>query len=144
MPQTQSQEVDTKQLVLSNAAFGPKEVRHLVNTIAIDFSQYRLLRDAVGELEGRQDPSPATNVRLGVCLYLLGRYRRASEVLAKGDGGALAHFYLAKCAFASERYDERSATTTWPGRPATMATRWPWLARKPCAMPTNPRKPSPC
>ncbi len=106
MPQAQSQEIDTKQLVLSNAAFGPKEVRHLVNTIAVDFSQYRLLRDAVGELEGRQDQSPATNVRLGVCLYLLGRYRRAVEVLTKGDGGALARFYLAKGNFALERYDE--------------------------------------
>jgi DNA-directed RNA polymerase subunit alpha len=106
MPQAQGQEIDTKQLVLSNAAFGPKEVRHLVNTIAVDFSQYRLLRDAVGELEGRQEQSPATNVRLGVCLYLLGRYRRAVEVLAKGDGGALAHFYLAKGSFSLERYDE--------------------------------------
>jgi DNA-directed RNA polymerase subunit alpha len=106
MPQVQGQEIDTKQLVLSNAAFGPKEVRNLVNTIAVDFSQYRLLRDAVGELEVRQDPSPATNVRLGVCLYLLGRYRRSGEVLTKGDGGALAQFYMAKCNFSLEHYDE--------------------------------------
>ena len=106
MPQVQGQEIDTKQLVLSNAAFGPKEVRNLVNTIAVDFSQYRLLRDAVGELEVRQDPSPATNVRLGVCLYLLGRYRRSAEILAKGDGGALAQFYMAKCNFSLEHYDE--------------------------------------
>ena len=34
--------------------------------------------------------------RLGVCLYLLGRYSDAVETLAHSDGGALTHFYLGK------------------------------------------------
>jgi len=105
MTQTQGQEVDTKLIVLSNASFGPREVRQMVNAIAVDYTQYRALRDAVGELESREDPSPAANVRLGVALYLLGRYRRAVEVLLKGDGGALAHFYLGKAYHAQEQFE---------------------------------------
>ena len=53
----------------------------------------------------RRSRRPASMVRLGVCLYLLGRYYRAIEVLKQGDGGALAQFYLAKCHFARQEYD---------------------------------------
>lgn len=95
---------DLKQVVLWNGTFGPKEIQQITSTISKDLSNYRVLRDAVAELEAREDPSPATNVRRGVCLYLLGRYQRALEVLRKGDGGALAHFYIAKCLFALEQY----------------------------------------
>jgi DNA-directed RNA polymerase subunit alpha len=101
----QGLEVDVKQLALSNTTFGPREVQQLSDAIAADFANYRALRDAVAELEAREDQSPASNVRLGVCLYLLGRYRRAIDVLAKGDGGALPLFYMAKCQFALEQYD---------------------------------------
>jgi DNA-directed RNA polymerase subunit alpha len=101
----QALEFDVKQLVLYNGAFGPREIQQLVQAIAGDFSQYRLLRDAVGELEARQEHSPASNVRLGVCLYLLGRYQRAIDALRKGDGGALAHFYLAKALFGLEQFE---------------------------------------
>ena len=97
---------DLKQTVLLNGTFGPREVEHIVQSIARDFSQYRVLRDAVAELAAREDQSPASRVRLGVCLYLLGRYYRAIEVLKQGDGGALAHFYLAKCHFARQQYHE--------------------------------------
>ena len=45
-------------------------------------------------------------MRLGVCLYLLGRYYRAIEVLEQADGGAMAHYYLAKCHFARQEYRE--------------------------------------
>ena len=45
-------------------------------------------------------------VRLGVALYLLGRYFRASEVLKLADGGAMAHFYLAKSLYARSSYKE--------------------------------------
>jgi DNA-directed RNA polymerase subunit alpha len=100
----QGLEFDLKQLVLFNGSFGPREIAQMVDAIARDFSHYQTLRDAVGELEAREDQSPASNVRLGVCLYLLGRYRRAVGVLQKGDGGALAHFYLAKSFFALEEY----------------------------------------
>ena len=88
--------VDVKQLVLMNASFGPREVQQIVDVIAEDYSQYRVLRDAVAELESRDDLSPASMVRLGVCMFLLGRYRRALDILAKGDGGALARYFIAK------------------------------------------------
>jgi len=96
---------DVKQAALFDGTFGPQEIQQIVQAIASDFSQYRLLREAVGELELREDQSPASMVRLGVCLYLLGRYSRAVEALKKGDGGALAHFYAAKALFALERYE---------------------------------------
>jgi DNA-directed RNA polymerase subunit alpha len=101
-----SVEIDLKQAVLVNGSFGPREVRLLIEAISKDFSQYQVLRDTVNELLAKDDPSPASNVRLGVCLYLLGRYYRAIEVLKKGDGGALAHFYLAKCYLVRHQYQE--------------------------------------
>ncbi len=101
---SQGLEFDLKQMVLLNGRFGPREIEQMVDAIAADFSQYRTLREAVGELETTEDQSPAGNVRLGVCLYLLGRYQRSVEVLKKGDGGALAHFYQAKSYFALRDY----------------------------------------
>ena len=100
----EGQTLDLKQLVLFDGTFGPREIEQLVGSIAVDFSNYRTLRDAVGELEEREDESPATNVRLGVCFHLLGRYKRAVEVLTRGDGGATALFYLGKSHFALQQY----------------------------------------
>ncbi len=100
----QGLELDLKQLVLFDGSFGPREIGQIAEAIAKDFSCYRTLRDAVGELEAGEELSPAGNVRLGVCLYMLGRYRRAVDVLRKGDGGALAHYYLAKSFFGLEDY----------------------------------------
>ena len=99
-------EYDLKQVVLFNGSFGPPQIQQLVDAIAADYSNYQALRDAVAELEGKEDRTPASMVRLGVCLYLLGRYDDAIEVLHQGDGGALAQFYLAKSCFAQERYEE--------------------------------------
>lgn len=103
MPQTVDSEL--KQLVLVNGTFGPREVQKISLAIATDFAQYRILRDAVGELETREEHTPASMVRLGVCLYLMGRYQKAVDALKKGDGGAMAHFYLGKSYFALEQYD---------------------------------------
>jgi len=99
-------DIDLKQLVLFDGPFGPREIQQISAAIGADFSQYRLLRDAVGELEAKESPTPASMVRLGTCLYLLGRYDRGIDVLKNADGGALAHFYLAKCYFAKQRYQE--------------------------------------
>jgi len=96
---------DLKQMVLFDGTFGPKEIQQISQAISKDSSNYRDLRDAIAELEGREGQSPASNVRLGVCLYLLGRYQRALEVLRKGDGGALAHFYIARTRFALGQYE---------------------------------------
>lgn len=101
----QALEFDLKQVVLFNGSFGPPVIQQLLDAIAGDFSYYRTLRDAVGELQAQEEQSPASMVRLGVSLYLLGRYYKAIEVLRKGDGGALAHFYLAKSHFARRQYD---------------------------------------
>ena len=97
--------VDIKDIVLSNNSFGPREIEQIANAISEDYSQFGLLRDSVGELDAREDRTPATSVRLGVCLYLLGRYVRASEILSSADGGAVAHFYLGKCRSALSNYD---------------------------------------
>ena len=97
---------DLKQLVLAGGPFGPQEIKQMVYAIAEDFSQYRTLRDAVGELEASEERSPATQVRLGVCLFLLGRYQAALNALKQADGGALAHFYMARSHFALGNYSE--------------------------------------
>jgi DNA-directed RNA polymerase subunit alpha len=102
----QGLETDVKQIALYDGTFGPREVRLLSAAIAADFSQYRVLRGAVAELEAKESQTPASRVRLGVCLYLLGRYDRAIEALKNADGGALALFYLAKCCVAKQQFTE--------------------------------------
>ena len=91
---------DFREIVLSNSSFGPREIAQLSQAIGEDYSQFGLLRDAVSELESREDRSPAASVRLGVCYFMLGRYRLAQETLSSADGGALAHYYLGKTRFA--------------------------------------------
>jgi DNA-directed RNA polymerase subunit alpha len=98
--------VDVKEAVLSNASFGPHEIQQLVSVIREDYSNYAQLRDAVQELESREDRSPAAAARLGVCYYLLGRFRLAIDTLSKADGGAMSYFYLGKSRYALERYDD--------------------------------------
>ena len=99
---SQALEVDLKEIVLSNNSFGPNEIQQISLAIAEDYTQFQLLRDAVADLESREDRSPAAAVRLGVCLFLLGRYERAGQTLAQADGGAVAQFYLGKSHFALE------------------------------------------
>ena len=87
--------VDTelKDIVLSNNSFGPNEIRTLARRISDDYTQFPVLRDLTNELEAQTTRSPASSVRLGVCQYLLGRYRSAIQTLESADGGALAHLY---------------------------------------------------
>lgn len=102
-----SQEIDLKQLVQMNCSFGPQEIAKVNQCIALKYANFRIFRDAVNELESREDEqSPAGMVRLGVFLYLLGKYRRSLNVLQHGDGGALAHFYMAKAHFALKNYED--------------------------------------
>lgn len=97
-------EIDIRDIVLSTSSFGPREIDQLGQSISADYTNFSTLRDAVAELEMREDSAPATQVRLGVCYYLLGRHRRALETLQQGDGGALARFYLGKVQFALGDY----------------------------------------
>jgi DNA-directed RNA polymerase subunit alpha len=103
---TQAVAVDIRDIVLSNSTFGPREIGEATRTIAEDYQQFGVLRDAVAELETREDRSPAATVRLGVCQFLLGRYRQALETLKSADGGALAHFYMGKSYFSLGNYAE--------------------------------------
>ena len=97
-----------KQIALGGGTFGPREVEQMSNMLGEDATAHRMLREAVGEMEASEDRSPAAAVRLGVCDYLLGRYADAVETLKKGDGGALALFYLARSHAALEQYDQAS------------------------------------
>jgi DNA-directed RNA polymerase subunit alpha len=99
-------EFDVKQVILVNGSFGPNEVKQIRESIARDHANFQRLRDAVNELQSKEESTPASNVRLGVALYLLGRNFRACEVLKQADGGAMAHFYLAKSLYAREMYHE--------------------------------------
>jgi len=100
---------DLKEAVLSNNSFGPNDIESISRTIAEDFSQFGVLRDSVQELETNVERTPAVAVRLGVCYFLLGRYRDAVETLTNADGGALTHFYLGKTRVALSEYDEAIA-----------------------------------
>lgn len=96
---------DLKDIVLSNSSFGPQEIEQIRRAISDDRTQLSMLRDAVSDLEVREDRTPASAVRLGVCYYLLGRYKRAVETLENADGGALAHFHLGRSQFYLSNYD---------------------------------------
>lgn len=98
--------LDVRELVVSNHSFGPNEIAHICKTISEDYSQLGVLRDAVGELQQLQDRSPAQSVRLGVTLYLLGRFDESKTTLSHADGGALALYYLGKSCFQLETYEE--------------------------------------
>lgn len=102
-------ETRVKEIVLSTAAFGPSEIREITGAISANYGEYRELRDAVAELELQENRSPATSARLGVCLYLLGRYSAAIAMLKGSDGGALTHFYLGLSHLALDQYDEALA-----------------------------------
>src|SRR5438105_9245369 len=98
--------IDVRDVVVSNNTFGPREITALMQSIAEDYQLFSVLRDAVGELEVREDRSPAAAVRLGVCQFVLGRYRQSIETLRSADGGALAHFYIGKAQFSLGHYAE--------------------------------------
>lgn len=100
------QEAPVKQIVLSTAAFGPNEIREITAAISNDYGKYRELREAVAELEAQESRTPATAARLGVCLYMLGRYSDAISMLSGSDGGALTHYYLGRAQLALDNYSE--------------------------------------
>lgn len=97
-------DADLKQTILSTAAFGPREIEEITARIAANYNKYKELREAVEELEEQPSRTPATSAKLGVCLYLVGRYSDAIEVLSHADGGALTHFYLGKANLALDNY----------------------------------------
>jgi DNA-directed RNA polymerase subunit alpha len=103
---TVAAELDIRQVILVSGPFGPAEVRRIREAIAHDQEEFQKLRDAVNDLQAKEEQTPASRVRLGVGYYLLGRYFRAIDVLRQADGGALAHFYLARAYFGRQEYRE--------------------------------------
>ena len=85
--------IDIREVVLSNQSFGPSDIERITRAVEDDLTQLALLKDAVQELQQSQGLSPATQVRLGVCLFLLGKFSEAEGALRHGDGGALAQYY---------------------------------------------------
>lgn len=106
MSQAVGTDVDIRDIVLSNNSFGPGEIQQLAKAISRDFTQFAVLRDAVGELEAREDRTPASAVRLGVCYYILGRFPRAIATLSAADGGAVAQYYLGKSHFTQGNFQQ--------------------------------------
>jgi len=78
-----------REFVSSNNSFGPSDVTTIARAICDDYSQFPVLRDLTAEMEVHTTRTPASSVRLGVCQYLLGRYRIAAETLANADGSVL-------------------------------------------------------
>jgi DNA-directed RNA polymerase subunit alpha len=101
---------DVRDVVLSDGSFGPNEINQITQTVSQDAARLAAFRDAVYELEQREDHTPASYVRLGVCQYLLGKYKTAIESLSRGDGGALAHFYLGLAHQSLENYSASVAS----------------------------------
>lgn len=96
---TESSVLDVHEMVVSNHSFGPAEIKQICKTIAEDYSQLGVLKDAVNELSQVTERSPAQQVRLGVSQYLIGKFRESQQTLEQSDGGALTLYYLAKTHF---------------------------------------------
>lgn len=107
-------QVDIREIVFS-ATFGPADVESIRQAVIDNQLNFVALRDAVNELEQDGSLSPSARTKLGVCQYMIGRFRHAEATLANADGGALAHYYLARCALqlgdyeaALQRYEQAS------------------------------------
>lgn len=98
--------LDLKDVVLSNNSFGPNDVVTIRDAVRENYGHFAELRDAVNEMEDDDSLSPAGRTKMGVCQFLLGRFKDALETLQNADGSAMAIFYQARCQFELGRYDE--------------------------------------
>src|SRR5262245_8716355 len=103
-PSNDTAELELKDIVTSNATFGPIEIEIISRRISEDYSRFSVLRDLTAQLEQQENRAPATSVRLGVCQYFLGRYESSCYTLENSDGGAIAFYYQGKCHSALKRY----------------------------------------
>ncbi len=102
------QDLDVRSLVLYPNPFGPREIEAVQATIRRNSDRYFDLKRAIAEVkkDDGEEKSPAFYVKLGVCMYIVGQDADALATLKKGDGGALAHFYLAKLHMRAGRYED--------------------------------------
>ncbi|GAA5506148.1 DNA-directed RNA polymerase subunit alpha C-terminal domain-containing protein [Novipirellula caenicola] len=98
--------LDLKEMVLANNSFGPSDVAAIRSAITENYGHFGELRDAVNEMETDESLSPAAKTKMGVCLFLLGKFKAALETLQNADGSAMALFYQARALFELSRYDE--------------------------------------
>lgn len=98
-------EVSLREIMLSNSSFGPREIETISRIISEDYSEFGELREVVQILSGEDARTPASNVKLGVGLYMLGQYRLAAETLSNSDSGAIAFFYMGKSYFALNEFE---------------------------------------
>ena len=99
-------EIDVKEPILNDGAFGSAEVQQLIAALSQDTTRMRPLREAVQQLEQRGDLTGSHRARLGVAYYLLGRYGLAADRLSTADNSPIARFYLAKAYHALEQYKQ--------------------------------------
>jgi DNA-directed RNA polymerase subunit alpha len=105
MAQAVQSGVGVKEMLLQSGSFGAAEVEQLQRLVAEDFSRYKLLREAVQELEQAGSTTAASKLRLGIGYYLLGRYRLAVDTLPTAESAhGTAQYYLGKTYFAQEAY----------------------------------------
>jgi DNA-directed RNA polymerase subunit alpha len=102
---SQLMEFDLRDSVLADGSFGPNEIVRITRAVSDDATKLTLLRDSVAELKTREAHTPASSVRLGVCEYLLGKYRDAIATLSSADGGALAHYYSGQAKLGLNQYE---------------------------------------
>lgn len=98
--------LDLKELILTNNSFGPSDVGEIQAAIAENYGHFGELRDATGEMEADMALSPAGKTKMGVCQFLVGRFKDALNTLHNADGSAMALFYQARSMFELGRYDE--------------------------------------
>ena len=134
----QGLESQLKQLVLNTGPFGPQEIHRIEQAIAEDFAEFRVLRDAVAELETSEDKSPASRRPTGRLLLparpLPHRPGNAEDRRWRGAGPVL-HGQGRRGPEAIRR--GRQTITPPPSRPATTPTPAPWPGPRPPAWPAT-------
>ena len=98
--------LDLKEMILSNHTFGPSDVGSIRTAIAENYGYFGDLRDAVNEMEADDAKTPAGTTKMGVCQFLLGKFRESEETLQTADGSAMALFFQARCMFELGRYED--------------------------------------
>ncbi len=104
MNEVELEVLDLKELILSNNSFGPADVGEIRTAITENYGHFGELRDAVQQMQDDEMLSPAGKTKLGVCEFLLGKFKNAHTTLKTADGSAMALFYLARCEFELGNY----------------------------------------
>ncbi|MEM9368003.1 MAG: DNA-directed RNA polymerase subunit alpha C-terminal domain-containing protein [Planctomycetota bacterium] len=106
MNEVELEVLDLKQMVINSTSFGPNDVLEIRQAVSENYGHFAELRDAVGEMEQDTAMTPAGKTKMGVCQFLLGRFKDATATLASADGSAMALFYSARCQFELGQYEE--------------------------------------